>query len=159
MVDVSEYWSGIQMPFQISQVWMDTRYIISFGIEEQLKIVVQNTHEVTQRPHPHIAAASCEPDSTRKWSHNKPFECSMIGIVHYSDPINRLHFDWNYDLSSCREHTKGTLEALKECKSQIEAEIAEAKIRFEDDILKIGAKAENPHRVRIKKELNRRIFL
>ena len=51
------------------------------------------------------------------------------------------------------------MEALKECKSQIEAEIAEAKIRFEDDILKIGAKAENPHRVRIKKELNRRIFL
>ena len=35
--------------------------------------------------------------------------------------------------------------------AEIEAEIAEAKIRFEDDILKIGAKAENPHRVRIKK--------
>ena len=51
------------------------------------------------------------------------------------------------------------MEALKECKSQIEAEIAEAKIRFEDDILKIGAKAENPHRVRIKRITSKNFFV
>ena len=43
---------------------MDTRYTLSFGIEEQLKIVLQNTLEVKQRTRPHIAVASCERDST-----------------------------------------------------------------------------------------------
>ena len=46
---------------------MDTRDILSFSIKEQLKIVAQNTHEVKQRAHPHIAAESCERDSARQW--------------------------------------------------------------------------------------------
>ena len=32
--------------------------------------MVQNTQEVKQKAHWHIAAASCERDSTRQWSHN-----------------------------------------------------------------------------------------
>ena len=40
-------------------------------IEEQLKILVQNMHELKQRARPHIAVAFCEHDPTRQWSHNK----------------------------------------------------------------------------------------
>ena len=50
---------------------MDTRYILSFSIEEQLKILVHNMHEVKQRARPHIAVAFCDRDPTRQRSHNK----------------------------------------------------------------------------------------
>ena len=45
---------------------MDTKYILSFDIKEQLKMVIQKMHEVKQRASPHFAAASCERDSTRQ---------------------------------------------------------------------------------------------
>jgi hypothetical protein len=38
--------------------------------------------------------------------------------------------------------------ALEETMDLVEEEIKAAKIRFEDDILKIGEKAENPNMVR-----------
>ena len=44
---------------------MDQRYILSFYVNEQLKMVLQNNGEITDSP-PAFAGASCERDSTRQ---------------------------------------------------------------------------------------------
>jgi hypothetical protein len=50
-------------------------------------------------------------------------------------------------LVTFRAHNDATLTALEETMDLVEEEIKAAKIKFEDDILKIAAKAENPHQV------------
>ncbi len=46
------------------------------------------------------------------------------------------------------EHNDATLTALEETMDLVEAEIKEAKIKFEEDILRIGEKADNPNLVK-----------
>ena len=58
---------------------MDTRSILSFNINEQLLLVIQNTHEVTQSL-PAFAVTSCERDWTR--------QNGLIALV------NSLEFEW-----------------------------------------------------------------
>ena len=46
-----------------------------------------------------------------------------------------------------RAHNDATLSALEQTMDLVEEEIKAAKIKFEDDILRIAAKAENPQQV------------
>ncbi len=48
-----------------------------------------------------------------------------------------------------RAHNDATLAALEETMDLVEEEIKAAKIKFEDDILRIAAKAENPQQVKM----------
>ena len=83
--------------------WLDTRYILSFGIKEQLKIVLQNMHEVKQSARPHIAAASCERYSTRQWSHNTMFKGFFSKVALYLVQLvqARAHLQCNDDIQKC----------------------------------------------------------
>ena len=48
----------------------DTRYILSFNDNEQLMLVIQNTHEVKQRACPHLQRRLVYVTWPDKWSHN-----------------------------------------------------------------------------------------